>query len=254
MYYFNQSNQYFFFVLEADNIKGFSYENLEASPIIRVVNQNTKPTREQVLSDSYTGTVLESLNSWVNTPDLDGKIINLSAIADPQPDEEYITDRIWITVRYKLEATGDENITVRYLDIKRPNVVTRKINVVPADLIRVQPGIEKYSNCTGNDLTGAITNAITDTLLDFSHCDDIQSQLLDPRQLCQIVIYRALYMLNLDNSQGTGDGFNNKAGEYKRRYQELIEKINFRIDHNNDGRGESSTSAKRTFGVITLRR
>lgn len=233
-YAFGKDISYSFYLRDENN-EIVDLSNLTDSPNIKIYEDI--PSRDTV--DAQTG----DITSWAALGD-GGKSFTISAVSDPNPSSANDTDVFYLGIKTPLQNSGQAQIFIRALPMRRASITSDPLIVVRADLQKVYQGVDAITSDVQQD---AKLSESTSFIKQEIHKEFDWASIWKPSELKNAVLYRALYLIMLNQIVDDGDQWTLRAKEYKTIYSSFLSSIKFRFDANQDGTPDGTKSKSSTI-------
>ena len=138
---FGRDFTYSFYALVDDAFENIS--SVASAEAIYVYKD--KPSRTQAADGTGTNK-LETITTWENTEDLNGKCFTIGAIDDPDPTSAIDRVLYWLATNFKYNAAEQTQTLLRGLPMQRADAWHKVIGTTAADLESIFPDVDSYSS------------------------------------------------------------------------------------------------------------
>ena len=245
-YPFGKDLTYNFYAISDNN----DYESLPDSPeSIYIYKTGYKPSRAQALAGTDNGGLLETIASWSDTSDSNGKTFTIAALDDPDVSSEVRRFTYYVALNFKLSAGEQTQTVIRALPMERVLGHHKAVSTAAADLEAIYTDIDS--------LRSEAQQATSITLATNMMKDDLTAsgfewvELWRPDELNQAIAYRALADIMLGLITSDSDEWHIRYLEYKETWKGLYSMLKLEYDSTKDGEPDIK-EAPQSFRRITV--
>lgn len=201
---------------------------------------DTRPSR----ADASDGTGAIQSQNYSHTAD-DIIEIPFDAVDDPEPTGTISRHTYYVAVNFVLEAAEQVQTIIREVIFERVSAKDKIIGVTRDQIEQVYPDI--YSFLSDAQVEAHIELARKELIADLKNQGTEWSQVHNPDELYNALLFKALQYVHASQIQRQGDRFSVLENSSKAAYQSVIRNLKLTVDSDKDGAPDSQ---RRTGGLL----